>query len=696
MKFLQSLLSIVLFLSLLTACGTREEPTSTPASGGGAVISNPNGTNPTITNPTAVLSVTLQADSRQLPSGQASKVLLNVRVKDAGNQLIQGETVTFSATSGDLAVTQGVTDGLGMAVAELLPGADVSNRTITVTAAVGGASDSISVEVVGSRISVDGPSTVTIESSADLSFTLLDGNGDPIVGAAVVVSSAQGNTIVQPPLTNSSGQTQATVTDNVGLDDVISASALAGSVSASFNLTIRPDSFHFQTPLNAAEIAIGAVGKLVSVQWLQNGRPVVGQTVQLNTTRGLFLNGLSTQSATTNNFGVVDNVIHSANAGGAMLSAKAANGSIAQRTVEFVATNPAALTLQASPTTLAGGETSTISAIVRDAQGNLVKNQTVVFAIRSDVSGGTLSVGSALTNSSGLAGTIYTAGVGGPNSAVISATVANNVGAQIASTVNLTVGQRALRMVLGTGKEASEVNVVQNQKPYVVQVSNAQGAPVSGVRVELSVQPLAYFKGQHEGVDTLSDGKPDSWAILRSVECSSEDLNQNGVLDNDLASNCNGVLDAGEDKDGNGLLDSPEDLNNNGILDAGEDLDGDGFLDTVLEDHLSGEDRNCSGTLEPSNSATIAQHPTMLPTVSAGALVTDANGFGYFSVVYPKSHAHWVKVRLQARALVAGSESVESVDFTLLELINDYNRIGVEPPGLVSPYGSALNCNMPN
>jgi len=693
MKLLQRLLSVALVLSLLTACGTREEPTST-ANGGAAVITNPNGT-PAITTPNAALSVTLQADNSQLSSGQASKVVLSVRVKDSGNQLIQGETVTFSATSGDLAVTQGVTDGLGMAVAELLPGADASNRIITVTAAVAGASDSITVEVVGSRISVDGPSAVTVESSADLSFTLLDGNGDPIIGAAVVVSSAQGNVIVQPPLTNSSGQTQATVTDTTGVDDVITASALAGSVSARFNLTIRPDRFHFQTPLDAAEISIGAVGKLVSVQWLQNGQPVVGQAVQLNTTRGQFLNGLSTQSATTNNLGIVDNVIHSSNAGGAVLSAKAANGSIAQRTVEFIATNPSALTLQASPTTLAGSETSNISAIVRDAQGNLVKNQTVVFAILSDVSGGTLSVGSALTNSSGLAGTVYTAGVGGPNSAIISATVANNVGAQISSTVALTVGQKALRMVLGTGKEASEVNVVQNQKPYVVQVSNSQGAPVSGVRVELSVQPLAYFKGQHQGIDTLSDGKPDSWAIINSVSCLSEDANQNGVLDNDLVSNCNGVLDAGEDKNGNGLLDFPEDLNNNGVLDVGEDLDGDGILDTVLEDHLSGEDQNCSGTLEPSNSATIAQHPTMLPTVTGGALLTDANGFGYFSVVYPKSHAHWVRVRLKARALVAGSESVESIDFTLLGLINDYNRIGVEPPGLVSPYGSALNCDIP-
>ncbi|MDQ7015443.1 MAG: hypothetical protein Q9N68_03595, partial [Gammaproteobacteria bacterium] len=693
--FLSSLLSAIFFLSLLTACGTREEPTSTVNNGGGTTVTSPAPSTPTITTPDAILSVTLQADSRQLSSGNAGKVILSVRIKDVGNQLVQGETVTFSATSGDLAVTQGVTDGLGVAVAELLPGTDVSNRSITVTAVAAGASDSITIEVVGSSMSVDGPSAVTVESSADLSFSLLDGNGDPIVGAAVVVSSARGNVVVQPPLTNSSGQTQATVIDSVGLDDVITASALAGTVTASFNLTVRPDRFHFQTPLNAAEISIGNVGKLVSVQWLQNGQPVVGQTVQLNTTRGLFLNGLATQTATTNGFGVVENVIHSSNAGAAVMTAKAANGSIAQRTIEFVATNPASLTLQASPTTLGGGETSNISAIVRDAQGNLVKNQTVVFAILSDVSGGSLSVGSALSNSSGMAGTVYTAGVGGPNSAVLSATVANNVGVQITSAVNLTVGQKALRMVLGTGKEASQVNVVQNQKSYVVQVSNAQGAPVSGVRVELSVQPLAYFKGQHEGVDTLLDGKPDSWVIVRSVECLSEDLNQNGVLDNDLASNCNAQLDPNEDLNGNGILDFPEDLNNNGILDAGEDLDGDGLLDLSLEDHRSGEDRNCSGTLEPSNSATIAQHPTMLPTVNAGALLTDANGFGYFSVVYPKSHARWVTVRLKARALVAGSESVESVDFTLPGLVLDYNTIGVEPPGIISPYGAALDCTIP-
>ena len=67
-----------------------------------------------------------------------------------------------------------------------------------------------------------------------------------------------------------------------------------------------------------------------------------------------------------------------------------------------MATTPASIDVQPSAFAIATGQSSTLVAVVRDAPGNLVKNQTVVFTL-VDVTGGTLSVGSAVTDSQGRA-----------------------------------------------------------------------------------------------------------------------------------------------------------------------------------------------------------------------------------------------------------------------------------------------------
>src|SRR5690606_2506381 len=125
------------------------------------------------------------------------------------------------------------------------------------------------------------------------------------------------------------------------------------------------------------------------------------------------------------------------------------NGTTIQRTVEFIATVPATLDLQASPFTIATNDQSTITAIVRDAAGNLVKNQTVTFVL-DDKSNGSLSVAQAVTNSQGRAQTFYNASssTSGVNGVRIDATV---VGTPAATDfVQLTVAQREVFISVGT------------------------------------------------------------------------------------------------------------------------------------------------------------------------------------------------------------------------------------------------------
>ena len=126
----------------------------------------------------------------------------------------------------------------------------------------------------------------------------------------------------------------------------------------------------------------------------------IGQTINFFATRGSFTTTLTcptvavpTISVQTDTQGNATVNICADNAGPAVISAAAnmSSGPSSQVTIEFIATTVASLILQAASTTLGvnapGNSTqqSVITAVVRDAQGNLVKDETVSFSL-TDVS----------------------------------------------------------------------------------------------------------------------------------------------------------------------------------------------------------------------------------------------------------------------------------------------------------------------
>ena len=116
--------------------------------------------------------------------------------------------------------------------------------------------------------------------------------------------------------------------------------------------------------------------------------------------------------------------------------------------IEFIATEPDTLIADASPDILGpDGQTSTISAVVRDINGNLVKNSVVNFSV-SDVSTGFVSPSQATTDSKGIATTVFTSGsVSSEDDVVVTASVADD--SAIFDDVFLTVGSRAFDIVIG-------------------------------------------------------------------------------------------------------------------------------------------------------------------------------------------------------------------------------------------------------
>ena len=183
--------------------------------------------------------------------------------------------------------------------------------------------------------------------------------------------------------------------------------------------------------------------------------------------------------------------ISSKNAGPAVISATAdQSGPSSQISIEFVATMPTSLILQATLTSLAVNQQSVITAVLRDAHNNLVKNQTVSFSL-VDVSGGQISTASAVTDSFGQSSTVYTAGAvpSANNGVMITATVDT-----LMDTITLTVAQQALFVVLGTANQVQDLSTTQYALPYSVLVTDANGSPIANTSVTLSIPPTQVSK----------------------------------------------------------------------------------------------------------------------------------------------------------------------------------------------------------
>ncbi|MCW8955402.1 MAG: hypothetical protein OQL09_00840 [Gammaproteobacteria bacterium] len=218
-------------------------------------------------------------------------------------------------------------------------------------------------------------------------------------------------------------------------------------------------------------------------------------------------------------------------------------------------------------------------------------------------------------------------------------------------TISCGTDETASRINIGTGVVIYELTEQQYQFPFTVQVTDVNGAGVANQKVSLSAIPVSYRKGSYQLIDTDGDLEIDSWGI--------DDPNTPGL---------------------DYVTCTTEDTNHNGTLDAGEDI-------------------NNNGTLEPTNSATLAQHPDNTPTlIGSNYLITDEFGFGYFSLVYPKSEALWSTIEITASTDVTGTESTENFTFVLLALIDDLQSIDTAPPGgvIASKYGTASVCTDPN
>ena len=323
--------------------------------------------------------------------------------------------------------------------------------------------------------------------------------------------------------------------------------------------------------------------------------------------------------------------------------------------VEFVATAPARVAIDASSTRVPAQGTSTVTALVTDEDGNPVKNAEVVFN-SGDLKGGRLSPSSATSGSDGEASVTFTAGLDATELDEIEL-VATVQGTPHRDAMNLTVVERVINVTIGTSNDVIiESFGTQYAMPFVVQVADGGGTPLENADVTMSIRPInrgrfggasngvgaAYGKGRMVLVDEKglefyqgdADWSPNAWAMSGfAIGCVSEDVIENRLLD-------------------------------------------------------VGEDTNNNGSLDPQDPASLAAVTEPgFATLVGGSLTTDSTGSGYFRMIYPASNSMWAYVEITARAQALGAEAEDSFRTVLLIPGSELTETDNVPANYNSPYG---------
>jgi len=218
----------------LGGCSGREEPENTNSAGSSGSGSLGIGA----AQEAAAGSIRLFSEKSSLSTGVGDVTTVTALVTDDSNRGVAGFEVDFSSDGGVLRNVQATTDESGEAIAELSLLGEFRNRDITVTASVGNLSTELPIAAIGTEIQMDAPSDVLAGQTAPVTFTLAAGDSRPIPNQTITLVSSAGNTLSESTLvTDALGQARVDVGTNAGSDTLV-VTALGGSVSQSFSLTV--------------------------------------------------------------------------------------------------------------------------------------------------------------------------------------------------------------------------------------------------------------------------------------------------------------------------------------------------------------------------------------------------------------------------------------------------------------------------
>ena len=223
-------------------------------------------------------TLTLLTSSPQIPSDGSASATITALVRDMTNNVVPGQSVAFTATSGALVVSQpSTTDDNGVLTATLSTAGDPTNRAITVTGISGTAQSTITVDVIGTALALNGPTSLPTGSTGKYNVVLTSAGGAGIANKPVTITSAKANGISQTPIfTDATGGASFNLTANNTGVDTLPASALG--IQTPISVNVSADAFSFTAPAANTQVAIGSPVS-VTVNWKKNNAAVANSPV---------------------------------------------------------------------------------------------------------------------------------------------------------------------------------------------------------------------------------------------------------------------------------------------------------------------------------------------------------------------------------------------------------------------------------
>ena len=411
----------------------------------------------------------LSADKTTVVANNTDLATFTTVVKDANGNPVPNFIVIWSSDIGILSGNISTTSANGKATITL-KSTIAGTAQVVVQAGTSGnvnapsinfVPDSTTANIDAGDLNVD-KSTVLANDIDIATYTALvkDANGNRIPSSIVIWSTDKGTLSDTSTATGASGVATVTLKDTlIGLAHVTARVGVSGSVSAPV-VTFKADSANLspaRSALTAAPATIVADGSSASVVTLvlkdANGNPVSGQSVAFasslaNSSAGAVTDrgdGSYTADLTGTGAGVAS---ITASVGGSAFGASAASVTL---TADSTNLSPARSALTAAPATIVadGSSASVVTLVLKDANGNPVSGQSIVFKISSSILG-------SMGNTTDVGEGIYTAKItAGTTSGTASVTVTVN-----GDEFNLTPATVAMTKTLKTSpNQLGSVNI---------------------------------------------------------------------------------------------------------------------------------------------------------------------------------------------------------------------------------------------
>ena len=276
-----------------------------------------------------VTDMVLFLDKATINNSGTDKAQLTVIALDSNRNVVSGATVLVTTDQNSVFIPAGAstTNAQGTYLGNVFIGSDKSNRTITITVTINGIVKRTSVQVIGSKLTVQAqPSTLAPGQAGTVSALLQDSSLNAIVGATITLSGSVPGVAGQTVVTDFSGQasrsftapaTTGTFTIGATGNGVTAATAQVQVVTAGVipNAVIPVGAFPSlsASPNVLAVNSVGSTSNRSTLRFLfldSTGNPVTNVRVRFDDlTTGLAAIGSSitsgTQTLTTDTSGVV-------------------------------------------------------------------------------------------------------------------------------------------------------------------------------------------------------------------------------------------------------------------------------------------------------------------------------------------------------------------------------------------------------